>query len=168
MKIEFENSVRRLSFLYCLMNIKIAWMNPWKDYENFMAVIMIWRSLIYIKKTKEARTDPCGTPKTLCFRVKFIYCYKLLSVRKVERKSSIGYISYSILWKFMEQYVMFYCIKCLLQVNKDSTNKLIYCLFNIFNKANYCMCSRKFFLKSKLFLAIESFGHSKIPLAFYA
>ena len=29
MKIEFENSIRRLSFLYHLPDIKIAWINPW-------------------------------------------------------------------------------------------------------------------------------------------
>ena len=28
MKIEFENSIRRLSFLCCLADIKIAWINP--------------------------------------------------------------------------------------------------------------------------------------------
>ena len=29
MKIEFENSIRRLSFLCRLPYIKIAWINPW-------------------------------------------------------------------------------------------------------------------------------------------
>ena len=45
----------------------------------------------------------------------------------------------------MKQYVMIYSIKSFLQINKDSTNKhfIICCLFNIFNMANYCMCSRK-------------------------
>ena len=40
---------------------------------------------------------------------------------------------------------MIYSIKSFLQINKDSTNKhfIICCLFNIFNVANYCMCSRK-------------------------
>ena len=28
-KIEFENSIRRLSFLYYLPDIRIAWINPW-------------------------------------------------------------------------------------------------------------------------------------------
>ena len=28
MKIEFENSIKRLSFLCCVPDIKIAWMNP--------------------------------------------------------------------------------------------------------------------------------------------
>ena len=28
MKIEFKNSIRRLSFLCCLLGIKIAWINP--------------------------------------------------------------------------------------------------------------------------------------------
>ena len=29
MKIEFGNSIRRLSFLCCLLDIKIAWINSW-------------------------------------------------------------------------------------------------------------------------------------------
>ena len=28
-KVEFENSIRRLSFLCCLTGIKIGWINPW-------------------------------------------------------------------------------------------------------------------------------------------
>ena len=49
--------------------------------------------------------------------------------------------------KFMKQYVMIYSIKCFLYVNKDSTNKefVIYCLFNIFNKANTACAVEKFF-----------------------
>ena len=31
LKIEFENSIRRLSFLCCLPDIKIAWVNPWSE-----------------------------------------------------------------------------------------------------------------------------------------
>ena len=38
MKIDFKNSIRRLSFLCCLPDIKIAWINPcwgiqWKDFK---------------------------------------------------------------------------------------------------------------------------------------
>ena len=110
----------------------------------------------YIFKKEEDLEQTPAAPhiKPLCFRVKSIYCYKLLSAREVGRKPTIGYILYSKKWKFMKQYVMVYYIKCFLKVNKDSTNKnfIIYCLFNIFNKANYCMCSRKRFLKSKLYL----------------
>ena len=110
----------------------------------------------YIFKKEEDLEETPAAPhvKALCFRVKSIYCYKLLSVREVGRKTTIGYILYSKKWKFMKQYVMLHYIKCFLQVNKDSTNKnfIIYCLFNIFNKANYCMCGRKRFLKSKLYL----------------
>ena len=30
-QIEFQNSVERLSFLCCITDIKIAWINPWKN-----------------------------------------------------------------------------------------------------------------------------------------
>ena len=124
-----------------------------KDCENFMA---LWRSLIYIKKEEDLEQT---LEKTLYFRVKSIYCHKLLSAREVGRKPTIGYIPYSIMWKFMKQYVMICSIKCFLQINKDSTNThfIIYYLFNIFNKANYCMCSRKCFLKSKFCRTFWSF-----------
>ena len=110
----------------------------------------------YMLKKKGTQNRPLrhSILKTLYFRAKSIYCYKLLSVREVGRKPTIGYISYTIVWKFMKQYVMIYSIKCFLQINKDSTNKhfVIYCLFNIFNKANYCMWSRKFFWDPSCFL----------------
>ena len=32
MKIEFQNSVKRLSCLCRLTDIKIAWINPWKQH----------------------------------------------------------------------------------------------------------------------------------------
>ena len=90
------------------------------------------------KKEEDLEETPAASHiKALCFRFKSIYCYKLLSVREVGRKTTIGYISYSKKWKFMKQYVMLHYIKCFLQVNKDSTNKnfIMFCLFNIFNKA---------------------------------
>ena len=34
LKIEFENSIRRLSFLCCLPDIKIAWINPWSELSD--------------------------------------------------------------------------------------------------------------------------------------
>ena len=115
---------------------------------------------IYLKK-KGTQNRALRHPilKNLYFRVKSIYCHKLFSVREVGRKPTIGYISYTIVWTFMKQYVMIYSMKCFLQINKDSTNKyfIIYCLFNIFNKANYCMCSRKCFLKSKFCRTFWSF-----------
>ena len=125
---------------------------------------------IYLKK-KGTQNRLLRHPilKTLYFRVKSIYCFKLLSVREVQRKPTIGYISYSIMWKSMKQYVMIYSIECFLQINKDSTNKhfIIYYLFNIFNKANYCMCSRNLFWNLIVF-SIKPFGHSKISKTFYA
>ena len=127
----------------------------WKDCENFME---FWRSLIYIKKRRAPRTDPWGTPyQKLCISV--------LSVREVGRKRTIGYISYTMLWKFMKQYVMIYSIKCFLQINKDSTNKhfIIYCLFNIFNKANYCRCSSRFLWNPNCFL-YRTFWSFKNPI----
>ena len=34
MKIEFENSIRRLSFLCRLTDIKTAWINPWTSLQT--------------------------------------------------------------------------------------------------------------------------------------
>ena len=139
--------------MFCILS-RHAWSSKWKDWKVY-GIMKIMD--MYLKKEGDPENRPLRHPilKTLYYRVKSIYCYKLLSVREVGRKPTIGYISYTIVWKFMKQYVMIYSIKCFLQINKDSTNKhfIIYCLFNIFNKANfnYCMCSRKNFLKSKLF-----------------
>ena len=51
------------------------------------------------KKGIQNRREPLKYPKleTLSFRVKSIYCYRLLSVREVGRKPTIGYVSYSII-----------------------------------------------------------------------
>ena len=35
MKTEFENSVRRLSILYHLPDIKITWINPWVESQKY-------------------------------------------------------------------------------------------------------------------------------------
>ena len=48
MKIEIENSIRILSFLCHLPDIKIAWINPGKDvYVNsfFPRTVRLWNSL---------------------------------------------------------------------------------------------------------------------------
>ena len=42
MKTEFENKIRRLSFLCRLMDIKIAWINPW--YE--MLTVILFKDLL--------------------------------------------------------------------------------------------------------------------------
>lgn len=67
----------------------------------------------------------------------------------------------------INQYVMIYSIKSFLYFNKDSTNEefIIYCLFNFFSKANYCMRSIKLFWNVNFFY-IKPFVHSKIPLIF--
>ena len=92
-----------------------------------------------LKKTTQYKPLTHPTLTTLCFRVKSIYCYNLLSVREAGGKPTIGYISYSITEKFMKRNLMIYSFKCSFQFNKYSRNKdfIIYCLFNIFNKANY-------------------------------
>ena len=130
----------------------------WNECENFMA---LWRSLIYIKK-RRPRTDPWGTPYwKLCISES----NPLLSVREVGIKPTIGYIPYSIMRKFMKQYHMIYNIKCFLQINKDSTNKhlIIYCLFNIFNKANYWCREEKCFWNPNCFL-YRTFWSFKNPI----
>ena len=133
----FSKSLFRL-----LLILEIVFLNI-----NQTRIICKVKKLWYILKNKGIQNRPLTHPmlKTLYFRVKSIYCYKWLSVREVGRKQTIGYISYIIVWKFMKQYVMIYSIKSFLKINKDSTNKhfTIYCLFNIFSMANYCMCSRK-------------------------
>ena len=45
MKIEFENSIRRLSFLCRLTDIKIAWINPW---DGSVLEEKCWRSLFLL------------------------------------------------------------------------------------------------------------------------
>ena len=56
----------------------------------------------YIFKKEEDLEQTPAAPhiKPLCFRVKSIYCYKLLSAREVGRKPTIGYIPCTIVWKF--------------------------------------------------------------------
>ena len=126
---------------------------------------------IYLKK-KGTQNRPLRHPmlKTLYFRVKSIYWYKLLSVRKVGRKPTIGYISYTMVWKFMKQYIMIYSIKCFLQINKDSTNILLSIAFSIFSIRLMTACLvENFFFEIQIVFCIEPFfGHSKIPLTFYA
>ena len=39
MKIDFENSIRRLSFLCCLPDIKIAWINPFIGNLTYLELI---------------------------------------------------------------------------------------------------------------------------------
>ena len=125
----------------------------WKGCENFLAS---WRSLGI-----QNRPLRHSILKTWYFRVKSIYCYKLLSVREVGRKPTIGYISYSIMWIFLKQYVIIYSIKCFLQVNKNSANKqfIIYCLFKIFIRLITECAIEKYFEIKTVF---------KIPLNFYA
>ena len=124
--------------------------------EKIVRTLCHYEDHWYMLKTKGNQNRPLRhlTLNTFFFRVKSIYCYKLSFVREVRKKPTIGYISYSIMWKFMGQYVMIYSIKCFLQVNTDSKNKnlIIYCLFNIFNKAYHCMYGRKIFFKSNFFL----------------
>ena len=117
-------------------------------------------------KTKVPITDPWGTPhcahKTLCFRVKSIYCHKLFSAREIEENQQLTKSLFAIMEKFIKQYVTIYCIKLIaLSITnflwvKERFYKwrviIIYCLFNIFHKANYCMQSRKVSLKFETFL----------------
>ena len=110
---------------------------------------------------------PQGTPHwKLCVSDSnpFIVSYTtLLSVRGVaRRKPIIGYNSYSVVWKFMKQYVMIYSIKFFFaSQQKDFTNEnfIIYCLFNVFNKANYCMCTRKKFWNPNQFVICKPLSY---------
>ena len=61
MKIESENSIKRLCFLYYLQDIKIAWINPWNwlnwfqffIFEGGLLVILIYRLYNFSEKKKE-------------------------------------------------------------------------------------------------------------------
>ena len=44
-KIDFQNSVKRLSFLCRVLGIKIAWINPWNDSKNLQPSIEFVKSL---------------------------------------------------------------------------------------------------------------------------
>ena len=116
--------------MYHLQSEKIV-----KALYSIMKIIDIY---IYIlKKTTQYKPLTHPTLKTFFFRVKSIYCYKLLSVREAGGKPTIGCISYSITEKFMKRNLMIYSFKCFFQFSKYPIAKIIYCLFNIFNKANY-------------------------------
>ena len=63
MKIEFENSIRRLSFLCHLPDIKIALINPW--YIENMFPERFWSSFIYkenffYKKEEKSQMESLG------------------------------------------------------------------------------------------------------------
>ena len=40
MKIEFKNSIRRLSILWCISDIKIAWINSWSVEDCIKSVTL--------------------------------------------------------------------------------------------------------------------------------
>ena len=107
------------------------------------------------------------TLKTLCFRVKSIYCYKLLSVRELGRKPTIGYTSYSIMWKFMKPWSTVSNAFC--KSKKLHKQKLYYLLPFQYFQCRYftCRCAvDNFFFWNPNCFYIEFYGHSKIPLAF--
>ena len=111
------------------------------------------------KKVWGPRTDPKAPHiESFVFQIQIHlllatqHCF-LLGVAR--RKPTIGYNSYSVIWKFMKQYVMIYSVKYFFaSQQKDFTNEnfIIYCLFNVFNKANYCMCTRKKFWNPNQFV----------------
>ena len=57
MKIEFENSIRRLIFLCCLPDIKNAWINPW--WSNMLKKIVITTAFF------SSRTGECMYKKKI-------------------------------------------------------------------------------------------------------
>ena len=107
----------------------------------------------YIFKKEEDLEETPAAPhiKALCFRVKSIYCYKLLSVREVGRKTTIGYILYSKKWKFMTP-------------RTKTSLSIAFSIFSI-RLITACVVENVFWNPNCIY--IESFDHSKIPLAFY-
>ena len=49
MNIEFQNSIRRLNFLCCLPDIKIAWINPCPDKMKMLLILAKKSQKIAIK-----------------------------------------------------------------------------------------------------------------------
>ena len=99
---------------------------------------------------------------------------QILFCLEVGRKPTIGYISYSIMWKFIKQYVMIKCIKCFLQLNKDSISKrfIIYIAFSIFSirLITACAVEKSFWgpnIFIKKFLVISLAFYAKVFLLFY-
>ena len=93
---------------------------------------------------------------------------------EIGRKPTIGYISYSIMWKFIKQYVMIKCIKCFLQLNKDTVSKrlIIYIAFSIFSirLITVCAVEKSFWgpnIFMKKFLVISLAFYAKVFLLFY-
>ena len=60
MKIEFENLVRRLSFLCHLIDIKVAWINP-RQYNNLESLLALRVFLKYIESNDVFNEESNGT-----------------------------------------------------------------------------------------------------------
>ena len=52
MKIEFQNSVARLSFLCHIKGIKIAWMNPWQCNHDGKLQMMLKKQFLSLFRHK--------------------------------------------------------------------------------------------------------------------
>ena len=66
-KIEFENSIIRLSFLCHLTDIKIAWMNPWHKSKlvQFTLLHVLWQfSIKFSFSLQVCNFVPLGSPES--------------------------------------------------------------------------------------------------------
>ena len=69
----------------------------------------------------------------------------------------------------MKQYVMIYSINAFCKSTKTSQMKvLLYIAFSILTIRLITACAGEIFFEIQIVFHIESFGHSKIPLVFYA
>ena len=75
MKIEFENSIRRLNFLCHLTDTKIAWINPWSSEHVIFENYLLWfsRSALSFADSKGSMMTLL-LPKQSTFLLKRIVC----------------------------------------------------------------------------------------------
>ena len=118
-KIEFENSFKRLSFFCCLMDINIAWTNPWKHKKSGH------RTNSWSKQGKNLHKN-CQKVHVFLFAISIYFCFSkttylaaMISTINKVKELSAGVSEAKICLKLVKKtpYIHIYNFKIITSVN---------------------------------------------------